>query len=196
VKCSIETDLSCLSCRSGRPLGRAARNQYDTGSNVVISTGKAPFGGIVTPNDTNETVSAADGRKMKISGTFPVGDEVGHVIDEATDNLIQQHTLEVSGLATLLIDSNLHLLKNEAATDLLEQIAKEDIVATIASHNDQYFFSEQVMKTIEQGLSKKFACVARYHTIKFSSLRDLVLFWHHNWITSTKQSSSQLLKIT
>jgi hypothetical protein len=58
VKCSIETDLSCISCCSGRPLGRAARKQYDTGSNVVILTGKALFGGIVTPNDTNETVSA------------------------------------------------------------------------------------------------------------------------------------------
>jgi hypothetical protein len=26
----------------------------------------------------------------------------------------------------------------------------------------------------------KSACVARYHTIRFPSLRDLVLFWHHN----------------
>jgi hypothetical protein len=32
----------------------------------VVSTGKAIFGGIVTSNDTNETITAADGRKMKI----------------------------------------------------------------------------------------------------------------------------------
>jgi hypothetical protein len=40
------------------------------------------------------------------------------------------------------------------------------------------------MKTIEQGLLKtikmKSACVARYSTIRFLSLQDLVLFWHHN----------------
>jgi hypothetical protein len=86
------------------------------------------------------------------------GDQVGHVIDEATNNLIPQHTLEISGLATLLIDSNLHRIKNETATDLLEQIAKEDIDATVASQNDQYFFSEQVIKTIEQGLSIRRVC--------------------------------------
>jgi hypothetical protein len=93
MKCSIPTNLS------GRPLGRTARNQF-----VVVSTGKAIFGGIVAPNDTDETISAADGRRMKISGTFPVGDEIGHVIDEATDNLIPQHTLQLNGLATLMID--------------------------------------------------------------------------------------------
>ena len=176
----ITTDTACHSCHSGRPLKRADRNQYDTGSNIVISTGEALFGGVVTPATTNDTITAADGRQMKISGTFPVGTDIGHVIDEATDNLIPQRTIENSGLATLLVDSRLYLLKNEIATSLLSTIAPKDIIATVQSDNGQYFFSEQVISEITKRLSNKSACVARYHTIRFPTLKDLVLFWHHN----------------
>jgi len=179
-KSPITTDSSCHSCHSGRPLKRAARNQYDTGSNVVVSTGKALFGGVVTPATTEDTITAADGRHMKISGTFPVGNDIGHVIDRATDNLIPQRCLENSGLATLLVDSQLYLINNESAKSLLSTLDPKDIVSTIQSDNDQYFFSEQVMSNIAKRLSNKSTCVARYHTIRFPTLKDLVIFWHHN----------------
>lgn len=65
---------------------------------------------------------------MTISGTFPVGNEVGHVINEATDNLIPQCTIEDSGLATLMLDKKLYLLKREKGIKLLDTMLQKDFL--------------------------------------------------------------------
>ena len=80
----------------------------------------------------------------------------------------------------------MHIIDCKVPTigQLLDQIP---FIHSIPAVNDLYYFNQQQLwdlaqrqlpQTTQSTVNIPQACIARYHTIKFSTLSDLVLYWH------------------
>ena len=170
--------------------------QYDSGANILASP-SAPFGGQILPS--TEVIDIADGTRIPITGTSILGATSCLIAPPFTTTLVPQSFLVTSGCGALLYDNKMTIFdfSSPLVRQLVEQIPS---LHTIKAINGLYYLNpeqlwdlakRQIPSTTKSTIEPK-ASLARYHTIKFSTLSDLVLFWH---TTLGHISQSKMLSI-
>ena len=120
--------------------------------------------------------------------------------------LVPQSFVEKSNCSTILIDKKLIVIDSKASTKLKDFLAKSPPLISIDASNGLYFFNSDQLKvlanrqtaessTVQSSSSKHVtfsnpliipstpsnsSSIAKYRTISFPTVKDLVLFWHKN----------------
>jgi hypothetical protein len=135
---------------------------------------------------SKDTIDIADGSHVSIVGLSDLGNSQCFINPTFTTCLVPQSFLDTSGVGALLYNKTLHLIdiKNPATLALLEKLP---LIHRIQSENDLYFFSQRQLCDLAQrqlsplNISSAVSTptvsyIAKYHTIDFKNLADLILF--------------------
>ena len=166
---------------------------YDAGCTHLVSP--VPLDdGHVTP--TTDSLHTATGSPTPITGVSKYGSSDLYIAPELTDCLVPQAYIDNSHCSTVLLDHHLYILNPNASAELqkfVSSLASPDLLYVTSQASDNlYHLSYQALEDMKneycllKGTGKyqdsfdkwKSANIARYHTIRFANLKDLVLYWH------------------
>ena len=160
---------------------------YDAGASTTVSP-------IPIDNSTvqplHDTLSTATKESTDITGKQLIGTQNVYIVPKLHDVLVNQDFIDAGNNSTLLMDHHLHIL-NSTGTDKLR-----DLVSCLQNENGILYSTPQAPDNLyhldlttlyklrdthktNSGLrSDVTANIARYHTVQFANLKDLVLYWH------------------
>ena len=182
------------------PVSAAPIIRFDTGANINVSP-VSLNSSIVTP--MCDTLLTAQGSSVDIIGSSPLGSSVLYIAPSLTDALISQEFIEKQGCISVLVDNKLLLfdINNVNNNTLLTTIHSSLPLATIDAINGEYLLSPAILNSlvctpsissetalyaakqvrkcnVVRAVASHRANIARYYTVTFNSLRDVVLYWH------------------
>ena len=148
-----------------------------------------------------DAIDVADGASIPVEGVVTLGSSECLIVPSFPSMLLSQSFIEKSNLITIMIDKKLHLVERTAAiSDLID---KQDLVISIDAVSGLYYISSDQLELLASrqrsaeivtrvtGKNVSFSnpliippssssFIAKYRTISFPTVKDLVLFWHKN----------------
>jgi hypothetical protein len=173
--------------------------QYDAGSNINAAP-CSPFNLPVRPPSASDSIDIANGDSIPVDAVCTLGTSDVLIVPSFPSMLLSQSFVEKSKCSTILADNQLHLI--DSTTNQLEEIlAKSPPIISVEASNGLYFFNSDHLEllatrqlsstdtTQPTGKNVTFSnpliiqpsnsvFIAKYHTIGFPTVKDLVLFWH------------------
>ena len=176
--------ISSSSTSTGRSL-----IQFDPGSNVNVSPKALPgFTSRRAPSSLGITV--ANNQIMPVTDIVPIGTQEFLIAPSCGNSLVSQLFIEAAKCCSLLYNSDLYIYDTSQSTSLAKIFSNQPLFIVHPTNDLHYFSLDQVKILADRVLlyspgNKKSSAtqksfVARYHTIRFNNLQDVVLFWHEN----------------
>ena len=175
----------------------APQIQYDAGSNVLVAP-SSPFNLPVGPPSIEDSIEVADGSMQLVNSVATLGTTSCSIAPSMPTMLVPQSFVENSDLFTILINKQLLLIDSKKTTQLKKLIANLKPVVCVNSSNGLYYLSADQLKFMadrqlenlpllnspnvssSNSITQKSTSIAKYHTISFPKIIDLVVFWHRN----------------
>jgi len=160
--------------------------QFDCGANVLVSP-SPPLGLPTVSASSLGSIQVADGGSETIESVTMVGNTECFIVPSFNNTLVPQSFVEDADCITVLSNKKISIFKNEPQSTLAKALRDNKPFISSESSNGLYFLQDSDLQDLanlqikQKPLTHDFdlsASVATYHTVSYSSLADLVQYWH------------------
>jgi hypothetical protein len=159
---------------------------------IIFDTGATHMMSPVKLDDSNllpsaSTLVTATGGIACIEGSQLFGSTDVSICSELDECLVNQQFIEDNNCSTFLCDNRLFILSEQSTkllTNALASIPAEQYITIDKSNDNLYDLTTDILHKIKApslhvAPEHHHAFIARYHTVQFANLKELVLYWHN-----------------